>query len=273
MHSVRTDFSEERNEGGFVYAVQEQLRHGPLARFDLGALDPAGLVALARQLGAIRPHPSGRFGHPQQPEIFVLSNYSGEGALQGGCAVQRGWHTDLAYTPDPAAYTLLYCVTAPKARGQTLVVDLRAVCARLPESLRQRVSSLFAEHRYVVTETKGAPPLTPCPVTNHPVLCIDPATGRSTLYVSPGFTTRILGIEAEESSRLLQALWECSTADEHVVCHTWKPGQLMVLDNQFSMHRACPCAPDDPRVLYRVMVGACTPTRFPADQPPGVATS
>lgn len=76
MHSVRTDFSEERNEGGFVYAVQEQLRHGPLARFDLGALDPAGLVALARQLGAIRPHPSGRFGHPQQPEIFVLSNYS-----------------------------------------------------------------------------------------------------------------------------------------------------------------------------------------------------
>lgn len=81
-------------------------------------------------------------------------------------------------------------------------------------------------------------------------------TGRKALYVSPGVTVHINGMERAESYDLLAELFEHALKPDFRYRHEWTAGQLVGVDNRSSMH----CAIDDykePRTLFRFIVG-CT---------------
>ena len=83
---------------------------------------------------------------------------------------------------------------------------------------------------------------------------VHPLTGERGLFVNQGFTSRIIGLRAEESARLLDLLFDHLTRPEYTVRFKWEPGSVAFWDNRATAH----LGPQDidhldvDRVLHRV---------------------
>jgi len=70
--------------------------------------------------------------------------------------------------------------------------------------------------------------------------------------VTEGHTTRILGLDPQESGVLLQQLWEHLRRPEFLYVHRWQVGDLLVWDNGATQHRAtCDYALPLRRLMHR----------------------
>ncbi len=229
-------------------------------------LDPAAQVALARRLGTpTAAHPVVP-GHPDHPEILEL-----DGARGGRNA---RWHTDVTFTVEPPAASLLVADQVPEAGGDTLWADLRGAYESLAAPLRDLVDRLEAVHRISPLAYWGEPfdtalgrddaqqlldRASTVPAVIHPVVRMHPVTGRGALFVNPGFTTHITGLSRIESEALLRMLYEHATQPEHVVRHRWRPGDVVLWDNQATMHYATDDYGSAPRAMRRVTLRGSVP--------------
>ena len=127
----------------------------------------------------------------------------------------------------------------------------------LPGSMKCRIEDLRAVHVWG-WNTGGASPAFDgeLPCAEHPVVRRHPVTGRKALFVSPGYTRSIAGMDRQESDDLLAELFEHALKPEFQLRHKWLVNQLAGLDNRASMHRAV-ADYDEPRRMLRMIVG-CT---------------
>jgi len=88
---------------------------------------------------------------------------------------------------------------------------------------------------------------------------VHPGTGRKALFVSEGFTTRIMELPEDESRDLLTEIWAHQTQDQFIYRHHWIEGDLVMWDNRAVMHLATGCPPDMPRTLYRTTIRGSVP--------------
>ena len=93
----------------------------------------------------------------------------------------------------------------------------------------------------------------------HPVVSTHPETGRKALFVSEHFTTRIVGVSADESHELLQQLFAHGVKPEHLYRHQWQPHDMVFWDNRSLMHLATGCPDDQRRMLYRTTIDGDVP--------------
>ena len=97
------------------------------------------------------------------------------------------------------------------------------------------------------------------PPVIHPVVRVHPVTGRAALLVNPGFTSHIVGLSRIESEHLLRLLHEHATQPELIVRHRWRPGDVVLWDNQATMHYAVDDYGDAPRRMRRVTLAGTEP--------------
>jgi taurine dioxygenase len=92
------------------------------------------------------------------------------------------------------------------------------------------------------------------PPVTHPVVRTHPVSGRRGLFVSEGFTTRILDLSPRESDALLRFLAGHAAKPEYTVRWRWKTHDLAFWDNRLTQHYAT--ADDLPhrRVMHRATV-------------------
>ena len=69
-------------------------------------------------------------------------------------------------------------------------------------------------------------------VSIHPVVRVHPETGERALFVSPGFTSHIVGIPPHESEKLLELFFEQITRPAFTVRFRWQPGDIAFWDNR-----------------------------------------
>jgi taurine dioxygenase len=76
------------------------------------------------------------------------------------------------------------------------------------------------------------------PAVAHPVVRTHPETGQKLLFVNPSFTTRIIGLEEQESEELLRYLFLQTHVPEYQVRFKWEPNSIAFWDNRATQHYA-----------------------------------
>lgn len=233
---------------------QAFLDHGVIVIRDQ-ALSPPDQIAFSRRFGPLmgrRPSMSDRVLMPGHPEIVILSNRKKESGENVGIAdAGRYWHSDLDFEEEPNLGTVLHAIEVPPEGGDTLFCDLEMACATLPDAMKARVAGkraahTFAKHyRDVMAQGSTRIPLTDEQVaalktTYHPIVRTHPETGRKVLFINPGHTTVVEGMDEAESEALLNALYAHCLQPDFIYRHRWRAGDTVLWDNRRVMHRAEP---------------------------------
>lgn len=205
-------------------------------------LEPGDQVAFARRLGPIvinRFFPKTE----QWPEIAKVEKTETQKSNIGG-----GWHTDHSYDTAPAMGSVLLAVATPPTGGDTLFADMYAAYDALSSDMKARLDGLTARHAssHVFGEggsyaQVGRPEMAgydDTPEAIHPVVITHPGSGKKALYVNPGFTREIVGMDADESRDLLNALFAHAIRPEFVHRFSWRPGSMAIWDNRATWHYA-----------------------------------
>jgi taurine dioxygenase len=238
-------------EADFAAVHRAFLDHGVIVARDR-PLSPEAQIAFSARFGPLmgrRPSMSDKALMPGHPEITILSNRKRNGEAVGLADAGRYWHSDLCFEENPNLGTILHAVEVPPEGGDTLFADLALAYETLPDDVKRRIEGrraahTFAKHyRDVMAQGSKRTPLTPEQVaalktTWHPIVRTHPETGRKALYVNPGHTTCVEGMNEVESTALLDLLYAHSVRPEHVYRHTWRVGDTVAWDNRRVMHNA-----------------------------------
>ena len=204
------------------------------------------------------------FGDHSLDPIAIVSNVDERGLL-GSAAVPS--HADQEYLAEPTRATLLYAAEVPASGGETSWLDLRRAYDDLPGRVRRRIAGL---ERWTANPYAGVPPHdlaeresnqrfseAEYPPALHPLVRVQGGSGRRALYVS-SLTTGLRGIRgpgaAWRSRRLLRRLKRHVAQPHRSYTHRWRPGDLVVWDNFFTIHKRAAFDGSQRRVMYRCQV-------------------
>jgi len=175
-------------------------------------------------------------------------------------AGNRLWHSDSSFKRVPAMASLLSGREVPPEGGETEYADLRGAWDALPADRKRGLESLVAEHSFVYSrgligydqftdaERAAVPPVPQAVVRTHP------ATGRKSLYLG-SHASYIIGRPVEEGRALLRELLDFATQPQFVYRHVWRKGDVLVIDDRATMHRAHgDYDRSQSRVLWRIIV-------------------
>ena len=171
----------------------------------------------------------------------------------------RLWHSDSSFKVVPAKYSLLSARTIPSKGGNTEFADMRAAYDTLDEETRAECEGSICEHSQLFSraqigfgdftdeERKAFAPVQQRLIRTHP------STGRKSLYLASHAGT-ILGWPVPEARAFLRDLIEHATQRKFVYAHEWKQFDLVIWDNQATMHRSRPFDATQPRDMHRTTV-------------------
>lgn len=218
-------------------------------------------MAFGRRFGELHVHPASPAveGHK---EVMLIHADENSKVVAG-----NGWHTDVSCDERPPLATILHMVTVPPVGGDTLFSSMIATYQELSEPLRTFLDGLDAVHssehvyrgRYNTDEANSRDGKFPSAV--HPVVRRIPETGERALFVNPGFTTKIKGLDKDESAALLEMLYARQQLPEYQLRVHWAPGTVTMWDNRCVQHYAIWDYYPHVRHGYRVSVVGERPVR------------
>ena len=218
-------------------------------------------------------------GHPAIMQVGNVGKALEPEEFRNGAAF---WHTDRAYSVDPNAVTMLYCLEAPASGGATLFTDLVQAYEALDPATKQQIAALRAAHRYGGDGSRepwehGVHPMSSDqaarlpPPGRHAIARRHSVTGETGLYGIAGSAIDVDGLDSAAWHDLLRRLKLHAIDGRFVHRHVWQPGDLVLWDNTATMHCAEPvgAATDraSRRLLHRIVA-----TGLPAGLRAGAAT-
>jgi taurine dioxygenase len=201
-------------------------------------------IRFGRYFGALEGHPVTQHV-PGHPEILKIRN--GEYAYLNEITIPfirpvNKWHADVTFRDAPSFGGVLRARQIPPRGGDTLFVDTEAVFADLQAPMQQRLERLTATHDILksygwkLSPEEQAKLSTKHPPREHPVVRVHPESGRKSIFVNAGFTTRINGVNDKESDDLLSFLFDRIRVPEYQVRFTWSPNAIVFWDNRSTQH-------------------------------------
>jgi taurine dioxygenase len=167
---------------------------------------------------------------------------------------------------EPCSLTMLYGVVVPSRCGDTQFTNMYAAYADLPAETRGRIDALKVIHTYSSSRklthvsTRPAEEMAAMPEATHPLVRTHPETRRKSLYLNPNRMERIVGLEREQSDRLLDELITHAIQPKYQYRHVWRQGDIVIWDNRCTMHKANADYPDgERRLMHRVIVAGTVP--------------
>jgi taurine dioxygenase len=267
----RVDLS-DLNESS-IAAIKEAWYRYDVLLFRNQQLSDDALLSFSRHFGELDMPPNQGVGVKSPlnyPNIFVVSNVLDErgepiGSLGAGEAV---WHTDLSYHPKPPTASILYALEIPPSGGDTWFASMKAALAALPPELIEQIKRRDVKHDATYDSTnlprKG---VTPCDDPRmsagfaHPIIIEHPVSHEWALYFSRRRNSYIMGLELDESERLLNEIWK--RIEVAVYRHKWSVGDLLLWDNRTVMHRRDAFDPRSRRVMHRTQIKGTDAPRRP----------
>jgi alpha-ketoglutarate-dependent 2,4-dichlorophenoxyacetate dioxygenase len=177
----------------------------------------------------------------------------------------RLWHSDSSFKVVPAKYSLLSARVIPSHGGNTEFADMRAAYDALDDATKDECEGLVCEHSQLFSRAQiGFGDFTEeerqqfAPVQQR-LIRRHPSTGRKSLYLASHAGT-IIGWPVPEARAFLRDLIEHATQRKFVYSHEWQQFDLVVWDNQATMHRARPFDATQPRDMHRTTVAGTRST-------------
>jgi taurine dioxygenase len=214
---------------------------------------------LAARFGDLHIHPVYP-QHPEVPEIILLDT-----SLDNP-PDNDNWHTDVTFIQTPPMGAVLSAQLLPASGGDTLWASGIAAYEALSEPFRRMLDPLTAEHDFLQSFPAWRFARTPeervrweaardkHPPVLHPVIRTHPESGRRGLFVSEGFTSRIVELDKKESDAVLAHLRVHVARPEFTVRWRWKRHDLAFWDNRLTQHYATADYLPQRRVMHRATI-------------------
>ncbi len=181
------------------------------------------------------------------PATAEVSNVDSSGKLTNVQLrdVTGTWHTDGSFYAVPPWLSILQALILPPSGGDTQFADMHAAYEALTPAEKERYARVQVVHNHADRHlNSGARQDTEeeareTPAATHPLVRTDPATGKKSLYCGL-YATGIVGMSGPEGRKFLADVAKYATKPEFVFTQVWQPGDLVIWDNRFVMHRAVP---------------------------------
>ncbi|KAF1306246.1 taurine dioxygenase [Pseudomonas sp. SG-MS2] len=266
---IGLDLAKPVNAEDFSLIHHAHLEHHVLVLRDQ-RISPEQQIAFSRRFGQLQIHVLKQFLLKGHPEILIVSNIIENGHNIGLGDAGKFWHSDLSYKELPSLGSMLHAQELPSEGGDTLFADMHKAWDAVPQALRKQVEGRSAAHsytaRYAETKFEGswrptlsAEQLAQVQEVVHPVVRTHPENGRKALFVSEGFTTRIVGLPDDESRDVLQQLYALSVLEQNIYRHQWQAHDLVFWDNRSLIHLATGCPAHLRRKLFRTTIQGDAP--------------
>ncbi|MDF5807033.1 TauD/TfdA family dioxygenase [Pseudomonas aeruginosa] len=232
-------------------------------------ITPAQQIAFSRRFGELQIHVLKQFLLPGHPEILIVSNIVENGQPVGlGDAGDSGTPT----FPIRSCRASARCCM-PRSCRRRAAISVRRHAQGLGQPAGGPAQGDRGTHggaflyrplqrtalRGQLAATLSAAQLAEVREVVHPIVRTHPESGRKALFVSEGFTTRIVGLPADESAQLLAELYAHSVRPEHIYRHRWQAHDLVFWDNRSLIHLAGGCPAHLRRKLYRTTIQGDAP--------------
>ena len=240
-------------------AIEQALLKHQVIFFKNQSINPQQQARFAANFGDLHIHPIYP-NIPEQPEVLVLDTAVTD------VRDNAVWHTDVTFLPTPAMGAVLSAKQLPAFGGDTLWASGIAAFEGLSAPLQQLLDGLTATHDFTKSfplerfgstpedfarwdqTRKNNPPL------SHPVVRTHPVSGRKSLFVNEGFTTRINELSEAESDAILTLLFAHATRPEYTIRWRWQENDVAFWDNRVTQHYAVDDYRPNRRVMHRATI-------------------
>lgn len=214
-------------------------------------------IAFARSFGDLEIHPATPKNQPDPEVLRIAHGPNSKGQ-------ENNWHSDVTWRAEPSLGSILRAIELPEIGGDTLFSNMVMAYEDLDEDLKERLCKMTAVHDiarvFARRLNKDASALhEKFPPQEHPVVRTHPETGARGLYVNIAFTDHILGMERDESDKLLQYLYHRAWLPEYQCRFRWAPGSLAFWDNRACQHYAASDYFPNVRIMERVTIAGDRP--------------
>lgn len=172
------------------------------------------------------------------------------------------WHIDGTMNDVPVRGSMLTSKVLPTWGGNTEFANCYAAYDDLPQETKARIDKLRVVHTMWASQLYHTPEPTLKQLTDWQnrgqgkrelPLVWKHRSGRKSLVL--GNTAQyVVGLEPEESARILHGLREIATSEPYHYSHEWQVGDTVMWDNTGTLHRAMPYDPDCGRLLHRTIL-------------------
>lgn len=233
--------------------------HG-LLLFRDQTLEEKDIVGFSALFGTLEVHVREEYLAPDHPELLIVSNLKKNGEPIGILSDHEvGWHHDQIYREHPAVGSLLYSVRIPPSGGNTEFCNLAAAYAALPNDRKSALDGLRAMHSYAYFNKQWSEPTSDkqtamTPDITHPLIRTHPISSEKAIYADPGLTIGIEGMPEDESTTMLQELYDWCLQPQFMYDHEWRLGDALMWDNASTMHRRGEFDPTAERLMKRTTI-------------------
>ncbi|NEP24154.1 TauD/TfdA family dioxygenase [Moorena sp. SIO3I6] len=148
--------------------------------------------------------------------------------------------SNMSWRVNPSRASVLCGEILAPSGGNTCFQSANQMYRNLSPELREQLHGISALHSLQKGYARVNPP---DDVTNdvqaiHPAVIKHPDTGVPLLYLNPNFTVSLLGMSEEESTELLNRVFDEANRPDQVLCHSWTKGDVVISDNLGVQHLA-----------------------------------
>ena len=202
-------------------------------------ISPENHIKLGKCFGDLHIHPAA----PKMksfPEIFEIHTHKNSKISNGA----EDFHSDVSCDLEPPLGTMLQLHILPEYGGDTMFANMYMAFEALSAPMQNFLCGLRAfhesEHFYKdrYEKKEGAQITKEYPSAIHPVIRTHPETNKKAIYVNRFFTTRIEGLNKQESKLILNYLFEHCEKTDFQIRYRWNKNDMAFWDNRCTLHKA-----------------------------------
>ena len=202
-------------------------------------ISPENHIKLGRCFGDLHIHPAAP-KMKNYPQIFEINTDKNSKIANGA----EDFHSDVSCDIEPPLGTMLQLHILPECGGDTMFANMYMAYEALSNPMQKFLSDLKASHesehfysgRYKTESNSESK--TEYPSAIHPVIRTHPETGKKAIFVNKFFTTRIVGLEPQESKFILDFLFSHIEKTEFQIRYRWNKNDMAFWDNRCTIHKA-----------------------------------